>query len=214
MPGVNAMRMSSRDPGVLPRILETMNDVPYRGRAFVYVLPMAGPEDLLKVGLTHDPLARWSAFHPRWFEVFDIDQALLLATESRKEAQRLETRLRKELAEWNCPAPLTIRVRAGGRREWHRGAFAACRAFIRDRELEGYFVPPSTRQVLADGMAELAAKTASLLQQGLADLQAGTLGDAQLRALGDLVDAHRAFGTGASLEALDLETEWLRGRHG
>jgi len=30
--------------------------------------------------MSHDPLARWSAFHPRWFEVFDLDHGLRVET--------------------------------------------------------------------------------------------------------------------------------------
>ena len=76
----------------------------YVGRAFLYVLVAAGPEDLLKIGLTHDPLARWSSFHPRWFEAFDVQHSMLIETDSRAEAQALETGLqilaeRKELTQ-------------------------------------------------------------------------------------------------------------------
>jgi len=38
------------------------------------VAACSGAEDILKVGLSHAPIARWSAFHRRWFEAFDLDQ--------------------------------------------------------------------------------------------------------------------------------------------
>ncbi len=186
-----------------------MITTPYRGRAFVYILPLAGPEDLLKVGLTHDPLARWPAFHSRWFEEFDIDRAMLLETESRKDAQMLETRLRRELVEFNCPAPLTIRVQAGGQREWHRGAYELARRFVFDRELEGYFVRSSARELLTESMHEMAGSTNALLHQAVSDFQAGQLSASQMAALGNLVDAHRAFGSDVSREGFDaLQVEW------
>ena len=84
----------------------------YRGRGFVYVLATAGAEDLLKIGMTHDPLERWSAFHPRWFEAFDLEHSLLVETETRRDAQALETRLHHCLAAHHCPVPLTpVRLR-------------------------------------------------------------------------------------------------------
>ena len=190
-------------------ILGAMITTPYRGRAFVYILPWAGPEDLLKVGLTHDPLARWSAFHARWFEEFDIDRAMLLETESRKDAQMLETHLRRALVEFNCPAPLTIRVQAGGQREWHRGAYALARQFVLDRGLEGYFVQPSMRRFLTESMQGVAEDTHAVLQQAMGDFQAGRLSASRMSALGNLMDAHRAFGSDAFREDFEaLRGEW------
>lgn len=55
----------------------------YYGRGFMYVAVCSGPEDMIKVGFSHDPLARFSAFHPRWFEAFDLDHSLLIETETR-----------------------------------------------------------------------------------------------------------------------------------
>ena len=93
----------------------------YRGRAFLYVLVTAGPEDLLKVGLTHNPLQRWSSFHPRWFEAFDLDHSLLIETETRADAQAVETSLHRHLVAQQCPMPLTMFASAGGATEWYRG---------------------------------------------------------------------------------------------
>lgn len=69
----------------------------YSGRGFMYVAMCSGPEEMIKVGLSHDPLARWSAFHPRWFEAFDLDHSLLIETETRRDAQELETALHRRL---------------------------------------------------------------------------------------------------------------------
>lgn len=91
------------------------------GPAFLYVLRMSGAEDLLKVGLSADPVARWSSFHRRWFEAFDLEHSLLVETGSRAEAQRLETTLHRALQAHGCPVPLTMRAFAGGATEWYRG---------------------------------------------------------------------------------------------
>ena len=98
----------------------------------------------------------------------------------------------------------------------HADVFAAADQDAMDRAEAQKLLAPGSRHNFAGNTLVLVTPVDSTLNlKGLADLQAGTLGDAQLRALGDLVDAHRAFGTGPSLEALDLlETEWLRGRHG
>jgi hypothetical protein len=104
----------------------------YRGRGFLYVLVATGPEDLLKVGMTHDPLGRWSSFHPRWFQAFDLDHTMLVETETRADAQALETALHRSLRGHGCPVPLTMRSAAGGVTEWYRGAYAAARRFVAD----------------------------------------------------------------------------------
>jgi hypothetical protein len=52
------------------------DDRPWRpaasGPSFVYVLPCLG-EDLLKLGMSRDPLDRFQSLHPRWFDFFDLD---------------------------------------------------------------------------------------------------------------------------------------------
>ena len=49
-----------------------------RGRCFLYVLPLASHEDVLKLGFSRDPLDRLQALHPRYFEVFDLERAFLV----------------------------------------------------------------------------------------------------------------------------------------
>lgn len=95
--------------------------VPSRGHCHLYVFPCAW-EDLCKLGFSRDPLSRLQALHPRFFEFFDLDRGALVETDTVAEARSLETRLRRDLAEHNAPAPLTIRAQAGGQREWYRGA--------------------------------------------------------------------------------------------
>lgn len=165
----------------------------YRGRAFLYVLPAAGPEDLLKVGMSHDPLARWSAFHPRWFEAFDLERSLLVETETRNDARRLETSLHRALAAHRCPMPMTMRAQAGGAGEWYRGASAAVQAFVEERDAQGYVVHVPARPWLAARMRERQDRLDGLLRQAREEQTAGWLAPAQRRALRHLVDAHRHF---------------------
>lgn len=91
------------------------------GRCFVYVLPCAY-EDLLKVGFSRDPLSRIAAFHPRWFETFDLERGVLIETETVRDARALELRLHRRLALHNAPAPLIVDTSVGGGTEWFRGA--------------------------------------------------------------------------------------------
>jgi hypothetical protein len=101
------------------------DDRPWRpasaGPSFLYVLPCLG-EDLLKLGMSRDPLDRFQSLHPRWFDFFDLDAARLVETDSVREARSIETRLRNALRAHNAPAPLLVSEAAGGRTEWFRGA--------------------------------------------------------------------------------------------
>src|SRR5687768_17791798 len=49
-------------------------------------------------------------FRSRWFEAFDLEHSLLVETETRADAQALETALHRRLVEHACPAPLTFRA--------------------------------------------------------------------------------------------------------
>jgi hypothetical protein len=165
----------------------------YHGRAFLYALVAAGPEDLLKIGMSHDPLARWPAFHPRWFEAFDLERSLLVETETRNDARRLEAGLHRALAAHRCPMPITMRAQAGGVGEWYRGASATVRAFVEERDAQGYVVHVPARPWLAARMRERQERLDGLLRQAREEQMAGWLAPAQGRALRDLVDAHRHF---------------------
>ena len=181
------------------------------GRAFLYVLRLQGAEDLLKVGLSRDPLARWSALHPRWFEAFDLDHSVLVEAETRGDAQALETQLHRALAPHRCPQPLTMRTRAGGRTEWYRGAWPQAWRHAQSLAAGGYRVHADARPWLAAAMRRQREVLPGLVLQAHADLACGALALAQRRALGDLLDAHLAFDPGAAcdwpadaLEALGL----------
>ncbi len=178
----------------------TTGDTAYSGRGFLYVLATAGPEDLLKVGMTHDPLSRWSAFHLRWFEAFDLDHSLLVETETRADAQALETSLHRILTEHRCPAPLSMRLAAGGVTEWYRGACEAARGFVIQCEQAGYVIHRDARSWLEPAMLSARDRLDGLVRQAFEEHCSGWLSTAHLQAIQALVEAHRAFG--ADIEAL------------
>ena len=97
---------------------------PSEGACYLYVLPCAY-EDLLKLGFSRQPLARMQALQPRWFEFFDLDRALLVETDTVREARRLELDFGRRLRAHGAPAPLTVRIAAAGHTEWYRGAYPA-----------------------------------------------------------------------------------------
>lgn len=89
----------------------------------LYVLPAFG-EDIAKLGISVDPLARARAFSSRYYECFDLSRSLLVGFDSVAEARRRETELHRQLRPWNAPAPLTVPRMAGGGTEWYRGAWS------------------------------------------------------------------------------------------
>ncbi len=91
---------------------------------YLYVLPLQH-EDILKLGISVDPLTRVRAFAPRWYECFDLARSALVGFDSVAEARRRETALHRQLRPWRGAQPLTVPTRAGGHTEWYRGAYAA-----------------------------------------------------------------------------------------
>ncbi|WP_287599028.1 GIY-YIG nuclease family protein [Thermomonas sp.] len=164
------------------------------GPAFLYVLRMSGAEDLLKVGLTADPLARWSSFHPRWFEAFDIEHSLLVETESRSDAQALETALHRRLKAHACPVPLTMRAFAGGATEWFRGASLAAQDFVRSCEAQGFVVHADARGHIGASVHTQRHVLATVLDQAVRNARDGVLTPQEIDAVRDLAEAHGAFG--------------------
>ena len=169
-----------------------------RAPSYLYVLPSAG-EDILKLGMSRDPLARMQAFHRRYFEQFDLDRGLLVATETVRDAHSLEQSLRARLHEHNAPAPLLIRREAGGHTEWYRGAYAPLASAVRELAQEGYEVHEPLRPWLAKALLrrgdDLFSWATSALEQ--ATLRAGTgalerLEPAELQLMRDALDAYAA----------------------
>ena len=163
------------------------------GLGCVSVAVCSGPEDILKVGLSHDPVARWSAFHRRWFEAFDLDQSLLIQAENRRDAQALETALHRLLRDHNCPAPMTMRCQFGGGTEWYRGACHTALEFAHAAARQGHVLHAPARAWFAHAMRGRTDTLAGLLDQAMRDMASGAMTPAQYEALNDLIDAHRAF---------------------
>jgi len=103
----------------------------------LYVLPLFN-EDIAKVGISVDPLARVRAFSTRYYECFDLERSLLLGFDSVAEARRRETALHRQLRPWNAPAPLTVARIAGGGTEWYRGALPLLQAETADDAARGH----------------------------------------------------------------------------
>lgn len=162
-------------------------------RAWLYILVADGHEDMRKVGMTRDPLARWSAFHPRWYEIFDLEHSLLVGCESRRDAQTLETALHRALAGQRCPMPLNIRTSAAGTTEWYRGAYALTTRFAEHCAERGHPVHWDARPILAASLRAQADCLHGLLREGHQRLLDGWLHPAQCRALVDLVDGYCRF---------------------
>src|SRR5690606_27019927 len=93
---------------------------------YLYILPLLN-EDVAKVGISVDPLARVRAFAARYYECFDLERSGLVGFDSVAEARRRETALHRQLRPWNAARPLTVPLRAGGHTEWYRGAAALLR---------------------------------------------------------------------------------------
>ena len=92
------------------------------GACYLYVLPCAY-EDLLKLGFSRHPLERMQALQPRYFEFFDLDRAMLVETETVRDARHLELVLGHAIAAHAAPMPLLVRPEAAGHSEWYRGAY-------------------------------------------------------------------------------------------
>ena len=166
----------------------------YRGRAFLYVLLSSGPEDLLKVGMTQNPLQRWSSFHSRWFKAFDLDHSLLVETETRADAQALETSLHRSLALHQCPVPLTMFAGAGGGTEWYRGAYTAAHRFVIDCERQGYVIHRQAREWLVPVMCTELVRLDGIVREAFNRQCAGVLTSTQLDLVHALVESHLEFG--------------------
>lgn len=106
-------------------------------RAYLYVLPLQG-EDWLKVGVSNDPLRRAREFARRWYDVFDLREALLIEAECMHDARALERDIRTRFADHRAPMPLHIAEAAGGATEWYRGARPQLTAYAESKQSVGH----------------------------------------------------------------------------
>lgn len=160
-----------------------------------YVFPCLW-EDHCKIGFSHDPLARITQLHGRWFEVFDLQAGFLVEVEREREARDLELHLRRPLRAHRAPRPLTIRDAAGGHTEWVRGAQERLHAAAQALNAQGHIV----HAPLVDWMhASLLARAGHLYDWAEAQLgddpQAAMLAPGAChRTLRDAIDAYLALG--------------------
>lgn len=175
------------------------------GPCYLYILPLAG-EDLLKIGIASDPLARAQAFSRRYYDTFDLARSLLVAFDTRREAQARETALHRRLREWNAPQPITVPLRAAGLTEWYRGAHAELEAEVaadRERGLEVHHGAldwwrqrlQRERGALYEWAAQLQRDADDAGGQGALPLQ-------RLQLLADALDAWPALGIALDEDAL------------
>ena len=152
------------------------DDRPWRpaaaGASFVYVFPRPG-EDLLKLGMSRDPLDRLQGLHRRWYEFFDLDAGWIVATDRVREARALELRLARTLAGLGAPAPLTVNDAAGGRTEWYRGALDLLGQRADELQSEGYRVARPLRPWLLPRLREQATRIFHWSEALLSELEAG-----------------------------------------
>lgn len=153
-------------------------------------------EDLLKLGISRDPLARMQSLHPRYFEFFDLDRGFAVRFDRVQEAQQLETALRHALQPHNAPAPLVIRHRAGGAREWFRGAFDALRARAADCQAAGHELLDPLRPWIRERLeknAHLLLTWTSMLTTGMLEAAGPPPAGSSMAGLINVLDAYAAM---------------------
>jgi hypothetical protein len=196
------------------------DDRPWRpaasGPSFVYVLPCLG-EDLLKLGMSRDPLDRFQTLHPRWFDFFDLDHARLVETDSVREARTIETRLRKRLRAHNAPAPLLVSTAAGGQTEWFRGALDTLEQETDALHAAGLRVHMPARTWLLDALALRAgllfhwsSRMLEAIDPDFAPALSARSPTGLERTLRDALDAYASFGIEPEPLVPDRVSRWWR----
>lgn len=181
------------------------------GRCFAYVFPCAW-EDHCKIGFSADPLQRIAALHPRWFGFFDLEGGMLVEAESIRDARDLELDLRAGLGGYNAPAPLAIRVQAGGHTEWFRGVSALLAERVAAMGVRGYRTY-RLRDWLQAALQQRAERLhewtlAQLPVDELEGLAGPTPAQQHVR---DVLDACVALGVGLEPRLEPAVLDWYRG---
>ena len=184
-----------------------------RGRCFLYVLPCVY-EDQLKLGFSRHPLDRLQSLHRRYFEVFDLDRAFLVETETVRDARALELMLRHHLTEYNAPAPLTVRDEAGGSTEWYRGAYGQLAQAAADFSRQGYVLhdplKPWLRHALSARSELLFSWTQAMLSGEALDVPAERRLPPIQQVVRDALDAYSAFDIDLAPWLPDAVLRWYR----
>ena len=183
------------------------------GYCFVYVFPCAW-EDHCKIGFSRDPLSRIQALHRRWFEFFDLDRAVLVETETVRDARDLELELRRPLLMHNAPAPLTVRKQAAGHTEWFSGASSQLERAIRLLEQRGHAVHAPMRTWLRSALLTRSDRLYAWTQTQLSlDELDGSAGPAPTqRIVRDTLDAYAALSIELEPLLAPEVIRWYRGR--
>lgn len=190
--------------------LDAGTRIPARGRSYLYVFP-CGWEDLCKLGISRDPLARLQALHPRWFAFFDLERGHLVELDRVRDARDLELTLGHALAEHRAVAPITVRVAAGGHTEWYRGAGAALDAMMAALGAEGHVVQPlrpwlcSALEARSDRLFDWAE---AMLDVDV--LEAGVGATPAERAVRDALDACAALDIDVATRVSERVMDWYR----
>jgi hypothetical protein len=106
--------------------------------AYVYVLPLSGGDDWLKLGRSNNPLRRAQQFSRRFYELFDLTQSFLVEVESVRDAVAVERSLRVCMRAHKSVQPLQVQPSAGGKTEWLRGAHAGIGEAVQALSDTGY----------------------------------------------------------------------------
>jgi hypothetical protein len=183
------------------------------GYCFVYVFPCAW-EDHCKIGFSRDPLSRIQALHYRWFEFFDLDRAVLVETETVRDARDLELELRRPLLVHNAPAPLTVRKQAAGHTEWFRGASSQLERAIRLLEQRGHVVHAPMRTWLRSALLARSDRLYAWTQTQLStDELDGSAGPTPTqRIVRDTLDAYAALSIALEPLLAPEVIRWYGGR--
>ena len=178
---------------------------------FTYVFPCVW-EDHCKVGFSRDPLSRLQSFHRRWFEFFDLDRIVLVASDSEREARDLELALRRPLKVHKAPMPLTVSRRAGGHTEWLRGSCELLQENVQFLHRSGYQVETQTRTWLRSALMARSDRLFSWSCCLFSDGNEQTLAhsDAAATSVMDTLDAYTALGLDVAPWITREAYDWYR----
>lgn len=187
---------------------------------YVYVLPSLG-EDLVKVGLTHDPMERFRSFHPRFHVHFDLERGLLMETKRLSDARRVERLFIERWPDHRAPPPLIVNESAGGHSEWFRGIDDGVMEFaLRIAERYDFVVYTPLRAGLAKGVADRAdvlyqwSSTMFDAVRRQAHLDSADQDPRYARALNDALDTCVAIGLPVETLVPPPVWAWYKREHG
>ena len=166
-------------------------------------------EDILKLGHSRDPLVRMQTLHPRYFDFFDLDRALLVRTDTVREARALELKLGRTIKLHNAPSPLVVRRAAAGHTEWYRGALQQLSEEADALERAGYTVHRGLRPWLREHLLARSDRLYEWAMQLLDQAEPG--GGASLPAPArDAIDAYTALGIEVETRLPEALWDWYR----